>query len=265
MHVPDAPDAFDATARRQVPVGIRHFVRSVQDFVPAWLGKGLGTIGPAVAIIAFQRTFYPVGPGIALHGATIGLLTALIAIGMALIYRSNRVLNFSQADLGYIPALLGVMMVTISGINYFVGFVAGLATAIVGGAIVELAVIRRFFRSSRLILTVATIGLSQLLAGGALFLATAWGAQPLSKRVEFPWNFKFTVDSFVFDADYVAVWIVAPVVMAGIAVFLGGTAVGTAIRAAADSADRAGLLGVPVKRLHTVVWSIATTLAFFGI
>ncbi|MEZ5167264.1 MAG: hypothetical protein R2695_12550 [Acidimicrobiales bacterium] len=225
----------------------------------------LRTAGPALAVLAVQMTFFPMNPGFMVQGATIGLLTALLAIGMALIYRANRVLNFSQGDLGYVPGLLGVMLVTISGLNYFLGFFVGLASSIVLGALVELLIIRRFFRSARLILTVVTLGLSQILAFGALSLAQLWDAPSRSQRVNFPVQMRFEIDSVIFRQDYVVAWVLGPLALVAVVVFLRGTIIGTAIRGAADNADRASLLGVPVTRLHTVVWSLACTLAFIAI
>lgn len=223
------------------------------------------TLGPAAAIIVLQTVWFPADPGFLLQGATIGLLTALIAVGMALVYRANRVLNFSQGDLGYIPGLLGVMLVTITGVNYFLGFVTGLAAAVVLGALVELVVIRRFFRSARLILTVVTLGLSQLLAFLALWMAQLWDAESRSQRVNFPAEVRFEVSGVVFREDHLVVWVLGPLALAAVVVFLRGTVVGTAIRGSAERADLAGLLGVPVRRLHTVVWSVATTLAFIAL
>lgn len=237
----------------------------LRDLVPDRARGTIGVAGPAIAIIAFQTIFFRTKPGFILQGATIGLLTALIAIGMALIYRANRVLNFSQGDLGYIPGLLGVMLVTVSGLNYFLGFFIGLAASIVLGALVEMIVIRRFFRSARLILTVVTLGLSQLLAFLALWMAQLWNAESRSQRVNFPIEAEFELNSFIFRQDYFVAWVVGPLAILAIIVFLRGTVVGTAIRGAAERADLAGLLGVPVTRLHTIVWSIATTLAFVGI
>ncbi len=229
------------------------------------LRPALLTLGPAIAVLVAQTAFFRTDLGFMLQGATIGLLTALIAVGMALIYRANRVLNFSQADLGYIPGLLGVMLVAVSGLNYFLGFFAGLAVAIVGGALVELVIIRRFFRAARLILTVVTLGLTQLLVFLAFWMAELWDAPSRSQRVNFPVEIRFEVDSIIFREDYVVAWVLGPLAMIAVALFLRGTVIGTAIRGAAERADLAGLLGVPVKRLHTVVWSIATTLAFIAI
>ncbi len=69
----------------------------------------------------------------------------------------------------------------------------------------------------------------------------------------------------VFGSGYVVAWVLAPLAVAGIAAFLRFTHVGIAVRAAADRADRASLLGIPVGRLHTVVWMLATALSFLAL
>lgn len=77
----------------------------------------------------------------------LGLLTALLAVGMALVYRANRVINFAQADLGFVPAILSVGLIVFNGLPYLFGLGVGLISSIVLGAIVELAIVRRFVRS----------------------------------------------------------------------------------------------------------------------
>ncbi len=122
------------------------------------------TLAPAVLILLFQMIAFPIPAGVALRGVLVGLLTAMVSVGMALVYRANRILNFAQADLGYIPASLSVMIVITSGLPWLVAFGAGFAVAVALGAACELLIIRRFFRAPRLVLTVATLGLTQLLA-----------------------------------------------------------------------------------------------------
>ena len=138
-----------------------------------WLRRFLAVAGPALAILLLQVFFFPLQSqngssgalwGIYLLGIILGLLNALVAVGMALVYRSNRILNFAQGDLGSVPTVLAVNLIVFSSVPYFVGLLTGLVGAVVLGGLVEFLIIRRFFRASRLILTVATIGLSQLLA-----------------------------------------------------------------------------------------------------
>ncbi|MGA0329521.1 MAG: ABC transporter permease [Ilumatobacteraceae bacterium] len=235
---------------------------------PSWLSsirRSLAPLTPAIALVAVQLIFFGVPLGAWLRGVVIGLLTALLAMGMALVYRANRVLNFAQADLGFVPATLAVGLIVFSGSPYLFGLGVGLAAAVVLGAIVELAIIRRFSRSPRLVLTVATIGITQLLAVFAIRLPRLWDQNAASQRISPPLDWKLTVGSFILNAnDFIAV-IVAPVAMIGVGLFLTRTRIGTAVRAAAERSERASLLGIPVGGLSTVVWMIAAALSFLAL
>ncbi|HEY5888989.1 MAG TPA: ABC transporter permease [Acidimicrobiales bacterium] len=230
----------------------------------AALREPLRRFGPARSVLAFQLLLFPVPAGVLVRGVIVGLLSALAALGLALVYRANRIINFAQTDLGSIPTTVGVYLIAFSGINYWLGLGAGLVSAVVVGAIVELAIVRRFFDAPRLILTVATIGLATLLGACALLLPRLWGERPHAQSLDMPWDISFTIEPLIFGADEVAALIVAPLVMIALAVFLRRTDVGMAVRASAERADRAALLGISVKRLQTVVWIVATLLAFSG-
>jgi branched-chain amino acid transport system permease protein len=222
-------------------------------------------VGPALAILALQVVAFPMPGGVYVLGAIVGLLGALVAVGMALIYRANRILNFAQSDLGAVPTVLAAYLVAFSGLNYLLSVTLGLLAAVTLGAAVELLVIRRFFRASRLILTVATIGLSQLLTVAALLLPSVWGERPSTQQIDVPFTATFTVDPIIFNADHLVALIVAPLALVAVAVFLRSSAYGIAVRASAERADRASLLGIPVRRIQTLVWAIAALLSFVGV
>jgi branched-chain amino acid transport system permease protein len=220
---------------------------------------------PAIVIAAVSLAVFPVPVGVAVEGLILGLLGAMVAVGMALIYRANRILNFAQGELGTAPTVLAVSLVVYAGWNYLLALSVGLVGSLLVGALVELVVIRRFSRSPRLILTVATLGLAQLLSLGAVFIPMIWGKQPTANQVHFPLTLHFTIQPIVFSADYLVALIVAPLAMLGVAALLRFTNIGVAVRASAESMDRASMLGVPVKRLETVVWAVAAVLSFTGI
>ena len=233
--------------------------------LPDSVRRLLTTLGPVLIVFAVQQVAFPVPAGVFLHGVVVGLLTSMIAVGMALIYRANRVLNFAQGDLGYLPASLGVMIVITSSVPWVVAFGVGIAAAAALGAACELLIIRRFFKAPRLVLTVATLGLSQLLAFGGLLLPRLFDEKVRSQRVDPPFTFDFDFGGQRFNANHLLVLIIAPLAMGLVGLFLQKTAVGVAIRAAADRSERASLLGVPVKSLHTIVWAIAGVLAFLAL
>jgi branched-chain amino acid transport system permease protein len=230
------------------------------------MARRLGTtLAPAALVLLVQLVFFPVPAGVWVRGAVVGGLTSLVALGMALVYRANRILNFAQGDLGAVPSVMVFLLITSSGWNYFLALTAGLAASLVLGGLVELVVIRRFFRAPRLLLTVATIGLSQVLAASAVLLPRLWHERLLAPVIAPPFHLTFTINPMVFGANDVIAMVAIPLLAGGLAVFLRFSHAGVAIRAAADNADRAGSLGVPVKRLHTMVWAIAGGLGFAAI
>jgi branched-chain amino acid transport system permease protein len=209
--------------------------------------------------------FWPAPLGVYVQGVVIGGLTSLIAFGLALTYRSNRIINFAQGDLGGIPATLAVLLILGPGVPYLLAFPVGLAAAIALGALVELLFIRRFFKAPRLILTVVTIGVSQILAGITTALPRLIGYDNPGQQFASPFDFHFNIGTVVFQGNEVVAMAVVPVVIAALAAFFRYTNIGIAVRASAESADRAALLGVPVKRIQTIVWVVTTTLAFVAI
>ncbi len=202
--------------------------------------------------------------GIVVQGALLGGLSALLALGLALVYRAHRILNFAQGDLGAAPASLAVLLVVSSGVSWVVAFVVGIVAAVVLGVLVELLVIRRFFRSPRLVLSVATIGLAQLLAGLGLLLPGWFGVAFPPQTFAPPIDISFTVDPLRFGGNDVVALVVIPLAFVGLAFFL-RTHLGLAMRACADDVDRAALVGIPVRRVHSAVWAIASLLAFLAV
>ena len=73
---------------------------------PGVAGPRIMAYVPPAAILALQQVLYPLPLGVWVRGVLVGGVTALIALGMALIYRSNRIVNFAQGDLGALPAVL---------------------------------------------------------------------------------------------------------------------------------------------------------------
>ena len=79
-----------------------------------------------------------------------------------------------------------------------------------------------------------------------------------------PFNFGFTFKAAHFDGNLILAMCAIPAVIAALAWFLNKTDIGIAVRACAESSDRASLLGVPVKRVNLVVWVVASSLATVG-
>jgi branched-chain amino acid transport system permease protein len=233
-------------------------------------------VAPAVVLIAFAWWFWRPTLGIMVQGALIGSLSALLAVGIALIYRANRIVNFAQGDLGVVPAVLALVLIApdrdefiwpwLTGLPYVAGLLIGLAVAIALGFLVEKLFILRFNKAPRLTLTVATIGVAQLLAAFALFIPGWFGFESGSPpQLDPPFDITVEIGGVVFDDNDLMVFILVPLLLGGLAWFLRATRAGVAIRGVAERADRAATLGVPVGRVQTTVWVMTTVLAFFTV
>jgi branched-chain amino acid transport system permease protein len=226
---------------------------------------GLGVFAGVLAFLLFVGVLYPAPIPVLVKGAVLGSLNALVAMGIVLVYRANRIINFAAGDLGAVAGVLAVSLIVGPGWAVFPALGAGFVAAIVLGAFIEFAVIRRFSKSPRLILTVATIALSSILAFVQGGLPRVFGYTTAPQN--FPEPFPFTFDWFpvIFKSSHLLVVIVVPIVTAGLAAFFRFTRVGIAVRASAESTDRAALLGIPVKRIGTLVWVIATALSAIAV
>lgn len=220
---------------------------------------------PPTCIGALALVVFPMPLGAAFSGLVLGLLAALAAVGLALIWRANRIVNFAHGDLGTFPATLTVLLVTLGGLPWLLAVALGAVGAVLVGVVVDVVVIRRFADAPRLQLTVATIGVAQVLAFGSLLLPRLWGAGPALRSLPAPFEASFAVGEVRFDGNDLIALVVAPLLMLAVAGLLRWTDVGIAVRAAADRPDRAASLGIPVRRVEALVWTSATVLAFVSV
>jgi branched-chain amino acid transport system permease protein len=221
----------------------------------------------ALAVWALLAAVLPHGApaGIILAGAVFGAIDALIAVSIVLVYRANRVVNFAAAEFGSVAAVIAIELHIVQHVNYFLAVLTGLVAAAVMGALVELAILRRFTKAPRLIVAVVTIGLAQVLNGLSVLVPIEWNGANNSGSFTTPWSAQFRVYPVVFNGNYVLAIVVVPIVMAALAWFLRFTHYGVAIRAAAENGDRARLLGVPVRRLSTLIWTITGVLSALAV
>jgi branched-chain amino acid transport system permease protein len=199
--------------------------------------------------------------GVIVTGVIIGTVTALLAIGLILIYKTSRFINFAYASMGSLAGVTAIGLHLEKGVPFFVAVPIGVAIGMLTGLLVEL-IVRRFRHTSRLILTVASIGIAQILSVIEAAIAfRALGFVSLTGGFKIPLAIEFDLGVKTLFGDEILIMMVVPPVLAGLAWFLLRTDVGVAVRAAAENEDRALLLGIPIRRLSTIVWMVAGALA----
>ena len=247
----------------------------------AWQTAGGWLRNPAVpfrvaryglAVVAFYlvvKTWFGLSEPSIVQGVALGSLYGVIGVGLILIYRTNRIINFAAAALGAVPAILGLLLHVQRHWNYWVVLAIALIGGPIVGALVDVLVIRRFAKSPRLILTVVTIGVAQSLAILGFFIPVWLGARA-GEIPNVPTPFQgFHINNSrgqpLLTGNQVSALLTVIVLSALLAAFLRYTRIGVALRASAENADRASLLGIPVRRVQTVAWIAAAVLATLAI
>ena len=200
-----------------------------------------------------------VTPQLLVDGVVNGLVIGLIALGVVLVYRSTRVINFAVGNMGIIGAALLPLLTLSYGWPFWPALVASLLVGMVFALLVELVVIRRLFEAARVTVLVATIGVAQLAIAIVAALPKVKGVFNASYPVAV--DTEWTMGDIRLTGSQLTIVVVVPLAALGLSWFLNRTTAGHAITASADNARLARTVGISPKVASTVVWVIAGLLS----
>ena len=194
-------------------------------------------------------------------GLIAGSIYALIALGITLVYKSSRVLNFAQAEVGSLT-LYATYGVSVSlGLPWIVGALASIGGGLAIGLLFELLVIRRMITAPRVTVAVATIGLfSLMLAVEAQFFA----GKILILPPPFTRGGVTIAGVYVSANQWLALGVVV-VVASALAAFLRFTDFGLAVLASADDPVAAQLMGAPRNKISAFIWGTSGALSALAV
>jgi ABC-type branched-subunit amino acid transport system ATPase component/ABC-type branched-subunit amino acid transport system permease subunit len=197
-----------------------------------------------------------------LLGVIAGIPYGLLAVGLVLIYKVSRFVNFAQGALGAFGAAVVASLVVEYGVPYWAAFVIGIVVAAGVAAATEASIVRRLEGQPRMMGVVVTLLLSQFLLGlSSTINVDAQFESTFPKPTGFP---TFTLDSLVVVQSYTAILILSPFVILALILLLRKTRFGLAIRATAANPDAAWTLGVSPTKVAGRTWAIAGAIAAFS-
>jgi len=195
-------------------------------------------------------------------GVFTGLTYGMLATGLVLVYRSSRFVNFAHGSIGAFGASILGLLVADMGAPYWVAFVVAILVAAALAASVEIGVVRRLTGRPSVIGMIATLGLSQLILVLALLInSDGVSGFTFPEPAGLP---TFEMGTLAIGPPYLAMLILAPLILAGLAFYLRRHRQGIAMRAAADAPDIALLEGIASSTMTTIAWSIAGGVAAFS-
>jgi branched-chain amino acid transport system permease protein len=193
---------------------------------------------------------------VVLGGIAAGLMYSLVALGFVLIFKASGVFNFAQGVMVLFAALTLVGLLE-RGLPVPAAL---LLTALVMVALafaIERAVLRPLVNQAPIILFMATIGLNFFLEG---FGEMVWGANVKKLDIGIPDRSVIVAGIQVNQLEMSAA-LTAGVLVAILAVLFQKTKVGRALRAVADDHAAALSLGIALRTIWVIVWSVAGLVA----
>lgn len=190
-----------------------------------------------------------------LSGLVAGALVALMALGIALIYRTTGVLNLSQGGLAAVAAYVCYSMAV--HMPLVLAMAAATLAAALLGALISIAIGDRLSHGSPVIAVVATLALALALDQ---VTQQIWGATPAF----FPNGLggsAVRLGAIALSRAEVWGFGASVVLTSALYLLLRFTHVGLGIRAVADNAAAARLSGIPAPRLHALCWALGGGLA----
>src|SRR3989454_6934331 len=212
----------------------------------------LGLVTPFRDIVTGPAFFVEV----LLGGVATGLMYSLVALGFVLIFKASGVFNFAQGVMVLFAALTLVGLME-RGIPVPVALVITMAVMVGLAFLIERVVLRPLVNQEAIILFMATIGLNFFLEG---FGELLWGANVKKLDVGIP-DRSFIVAGVQINQLEMSAAGTAAVLVAVLAIFFQRTRIGRALRAVADDHEAALSIGIPLKTIWLIVWSVAGLVA----
>lgn len=190
-------------------------------------------------------------------GIALGCVYGLIALGFVLIYKATEVVNFAQGEIMMLGAFLSFTFITTLGLNYWLAFLLCIVAMAILGAIMERLVIRPILGYPQFSIVMATIGLGLVIRSLAGII---WGTDDL--RIETPFtNGVYRVGSLVIAWDALSIIVATALLCAALYTFFRFTRVGIAMQATSQNMLAAYYMGIPVKRMFSLIWSLSAIVA----
>lgn len=196
-----------------------------------------------------------------LNGLTNGMIYAVVALGLVLIWRATRVINFAQGAMAMFTTYLAVTLID-RNVSYWLAFAAALLAGFLFGGIVERFLLRPVEDKPPVNAVIVTLGLLILVEAAA---GAIWGGQDRSFPAAFSQaGLKLGGSQLAFSRFDIFILAAVVVVMLGMLALFQRTDVGLRMRAAAFAPEVSRLLGVRVGRMLTLGWALASLAGSLG-
>jgi branched-subunit amino acid ABC-type transport system permease component len=190
-----------------------------------------------------------------LHGLVNGMVLAMVASGLTLIFGIMDIVNFAHGDLLMLGAFVGASVLGVTG-NYWLALLTAAVVIAVLGALLQVTTLRPLIGRDPLTTILATFGVSLVIQKYALW---QWG--PSVRRISEPVPGDFTLFHLQYPWYRIVTAILAGLIIGALWLFLKYGKYGIWIRATTQDRVMAQAMGIPVPLVYTAVFAIGSAMA----
>ena len=189
------------------------------------------------------------------NGVVTGMILALVASGLTLIFGIMDVVNFAHGELFMLGAYIGVVVLAATGSFWLALLIAALVVALLGAAL-QIVTLRPLLGRDPLTTILATFGISLVLQNYAL-----WQFGPVARKIQEPFTGSFQLLYLEYPWYRLVIAGLSAVIIGAFWLFLKYGTWGIWIRATTQDRVMAQAMGIPVPRVHTAVFAIGAGMA----
>lgn len=190
-------------------------------------------------------------------GLLAGVMYSLVALGFVLIFKSSGIFNYAQGVFALFAGLFASGFMNEFGLPVWAALLLTMLVMVIVAILVERFVLQHLVNQEPIILFMATIGLAYVLEGVG---DTIWGSDVKVLDVGLPSGASDTLlDGFGLYVEKleIAAAVIAAILVILLSVFSQYTRIGRALRAVADDHQAALSVGISLRTIWVIVWSIA--------
>ena len=190
-------------------------------------------------------------------GVSQGCVYGLIALGFVLIYKATEMVNFAQGDIMMLGAFVAFSLGNLAGLPFVVVFVLTLVIMGALGMALERGLLRPMIGEPPFAVLMLTIGLGFVIRAIA---GAIWGNQP--RALDSPFAGEIVeLGGLIIGYENIAIVVGTALLCALLFLFFRFTRIGIAMQAASQNQLAAFYVGIPVKRVFSLVWGISAAIA----
>jgi branched-subunit amino acid ABC-type transport system permease component len=190
-----------------------------------------------------------------INGLVNGMILALVASGLTLIFGIMDVVNFAHGDLVMLGGFTGATTLAVTG-NFWLALLVAALVIAVFGAILQITTLRPLLGRDPLTTILATFGMSLVLQKYAIW---QWG--PTARKIQEPVTAQFPLFYLEYPWYRILTALLSAAIIGGLYAFLKYSRFGVWIRATTQDRVMAGAMGVPVPLVHTAVFAMGAGMA----